>query len=43
MYTKFLRMINRWKIRMAGHCDSGNSGGSGHCGGGNSSGSGHCS
>lgn len=31
MYTKFLRMINRMKVRMAGHCDGDGGGHVGHC------------
>lgn len=42
MYTNFLRMINRWKVRMAGHCDGGNSGGAGHCSYSTGGYSGHC-
>ena len=31
MYTKFLRMVVKFRRRVAGHCDSSGGGGSGHC------------
>lgn len=31
MYTKFLRFVNKFKVSMAGHCDSDKSSGAGHC------------
>lgn len=32
MYTKLLRGLVKFQVRMAGHCDtSGTGGGSGHC------------